>query len=175
VKKSSGKSKLSAGFSFKENSFLVRKGKRRTGGDRYPRGEAWLMEKNINCSMKVLVVDDFATMRKILRNILKQIGFEDIIEADDGSAALRMIKNETVGLVITDWNMPNLNGLGLLQEIRQNPRTAKIPVLMVTAEGLKDNVLEAVKAGVDNYVVKPFTAEILQEKIEKIFKRQACA
>jgi PleD family two-component response regulator len=102
VKKSSGKSKLSAGFSFKENSFLVRKEKRRTGGERNPRGEVWLMEKNINYSMKVLVVDDFATMRKILRNILKQIGFEDIIEAEDGSAALRMIKNETVGLVVTD-------------------------------------------------------------------------
>lgn len=133
------------------------------------------MEKNINYNMKVLVVDDFATMRKILRNILKQIGFEDIIEAEDGSAALRVIKNDHIGLVVTDWNMPNLSGLGLLQEIRQNPATAKLPVLMVTAEGLKDNVLEAVKAGVDNYVVKPFTAEILQEKIEKIFNRQACA
>jgi two-component system, chemotaxis family, chemotaxis protein CheY len=133
------------------------------------------MEKNIDYRMKVLVVDDFATMRKIVRNILKQIGFEDIIEAEDGSAALRMIKNESIGLVVTDWNMPNMNGLSLLQEIRQNPDTAKLPVLMVTAEGLKDNVMEAVKAGVNNYVVKPFTAEILQEKIENIFKKQACA
>jgi two-component system chemotaxis response regulator CheY len=125
--------------------------------------------------MKVLVVDDFATMRKIVRNILKQIGFEDISEAEDGNAALRLIKNEQVGLVVTDWNMPNMSGIDLLREIRQNPQTADIPVLMVTAEGLKDNVLEAVKAGVNNYVVKPFTAEVLQEKIETIFKKQACA
>jgi two-component system chemotaxis response regulator CheY len=86
-----------------------------------------------------------------------------------------MIKNEAVGLVVTDWNMPNMSGLGLLQEIRQNPDTAKLPVLMVTAEGLKENVMEAVKAGVNNYVVKPFTAEVLQEKIETIFKKQAAA
>jgi len=131
--------------------------------------------ENINYRMKVLVVDDFATMRKIVRNILKQIGFEDISEAEDGNAALRLIKNEQVGLVVTDWNMPNMSGIDLLREIRQNPQTADIPVLMVTAEGLKDNVLEAVKAGVNNYVVKPFTAEVLQEKIETIFKKQACA
>uniref|UniRef100_A0A7C3V3P4 Response regulator n=1 Tax=Desulfobacca acetoxidans TaxID=60893 RepID=A0A7C3V3P4_9BACT len=137
-------------------------------------GEVWVME-NINYRMKVLVVDDFATMRKIVRNILKQIGFEDISEAEDGNAALRLIKNEQVGLVVTDWNMPNMSGIDLLREIRQNPQTADIPVLMVTAEGLKDNVLEAVKAGVNNYVVKPFTAEVLQEKIETIFKKQACA
>jgi len=133
------------------------------------------MDKIVDCRMKVLVVDDFATMRKIVRNILKQIGFENIIEAEDGSVALRMIKNEPVGLVVTDWNMPNMSGLILLQEIRQNPDTAKLPVLMVTAEGLKENVMEAVKAGVNNYVVKPFTAEVLQEKIENIFKKQASA
>jgi two-component system chemotaxis response regulator CheY len=133
------------------------------------------MEKTIDYRMKVLVVDDFATMRKIVRNILKQIGFEDISEAEDGNVALRVIKNEPVGLVVTDWNMPNMSGLDLLREIRQNPQTARLPVLMVTAEGLKDNVLEAVKAGVNNYVVKPFTAEVLQEKIENIFKKQACA
>jgi two-component system chemotaxis response regulator CheY len=133
------------------------------------------MDKIIDYRMKVLVVDDFATMRKIVRNILKQIGFENIIEAEDGSVALRMIKNEPVGLVVTDWNMPNMSGLGLLQEIRQNPDTSKLPVLMVTAEGLKENVMEAVKAGVNNYVVKPFTAEVLQEKIETIFKKKASA
>lgn len=138
-------------------------------------GGTLFMDKIIDYRMKVLVVDDFATMRKIVRNILKQIGFEDITEAEDGSVALRLLKNEPVGLVVTDWNMPNMSGLDLLREIRQNPRTAKIPVLMVTAEGLKDNVLEAVKAGVNNYVVKPFTAEVLQEKIETIFKKQACA
>jgi two-component system, chemotaxis family, chemotaxis protein CheY len=133
------------------------------------------MEKLIDFRMKVLVVDDFATMRKIVRNILKQIGFEDITEAEDGSAALRVIKNESIGLVVTDWNMPNMSGLDLLREIRQNPETAKLPVLMVTAEGLKENVMDAVKAGVNNYVVKPFTAEVLQEKIETIFKKQASA
>ncbi len=133
------------------------------------------MEKLIDFRMKVLVVDDFATMRKIVRNILKQIGFEDITEAEDGSAALRVIKNEPIGLVVTDWNMPNMSGLDLLREIRQNSETAKLPVLMVTAEGLKENVMDAVKAGVNNYVVKPFTAEVLQEKIETIFKKQASA
>jgi two-component system chemotaxis response regulator CheY len=133
------------------------------------------MEKTIDYHMRVLVVDDFATMRKIVRNILKQIGFENITEAEDGNAALQMLKNETVGLVVTDWNMPNMNGLDLLRQIRQNPKTANLPVLMVTAEGLKENVLEAVKAGVNNYVVKPFTAEVLQEKIEAIFKKQSCA
>ena len=131
------------------------------------------MENLIDFRMKVLVVDDFATMRKIVRNILKQIGFEEITEAEDGNAALRVLKNEKVGLVVTDWNMPNMTGLDLLREIRQNPQTSNLPVLMVTAEGLKENVMEAVKAGVNNYVVKPFTAEVLQEKIETIFKKLA--
>ncbi|MCL6620828.1 MAG: response regulator [Syntrophobacterales bacterium] len=126
-------------------------------------------------SIKVLVADDFATMRKIVRNILKQIGFEDIVEAEDGTTALQILKNEKIGLVVTDWNMPNMSGLELLQHIRKNPDTAKVPVLMVTAEGLKENVLEAVKAGVNNYVVKPFTAEVLQEKIEAIFRKLAAA
>ena len=133
------------------------------------------MEKSIDFRMRVLVVDDFATMRKIVRNILKQIGFEDITEAEDGNAALRVLKNEKIGLVVTDWNMPNLSGLELLQEIRKNSQTSNLPVLMVTAEGLKENVMEAVKAGVNNYVVKPFTAEVLQEKIESIFKKMASA
>lgn len=129
----------------------------------------------IDFSIKVLVADDFATMRKIVRNILKQIGFEDIVEAEDGHTALQILKTENIGLVVTDWNMPNMTGLELLQHIRKNPATAKLPVLMVTAEGLKDNVLEAVKAGVNNYVVKPFTAEVLQEKIEAIFRKLAAA
>jgi two-component system, chemotaxis family, chemotaxis protein CheY len=133
------------------------------------------MEKLIDFHMKVLVVDDFATMRKIVRNILKQIGFEDITEAEDGNAALRVLKSDKIGLVVTDWNMPNMSGLDLLQEIRRDAQTQNIPVLMVTAEGLKENVMEAVKAGVNNYVVKPFTAEVLQEKIETIFKKLASA
>ena len=131
------------------------------------------MEKPIDFRMKVLVVDDFATMRKIVRNILKQIGFEDITEAEDGNAALRILKSDKIGLVVTDWNMPNMTGLELLQEIRRDAQTKNIPVLMVTAEGLKENVMEAIKAGVNNYVVKPFTAEVLQEKLETIFKKLA--
>jgi len=133
------------------------------------------MDSCIDFSIKVLVADDFATMRKIVRNVLKQIGFEDIVEAEDGTTALQILKNEKIGLVVTDWNMPNMSGLELLQHIRKNPATAKVPVLMVTAEGLKENVLEAVKAGVNNYVVKPFTAEVLQEKIEAIFRKLAAA
>lgn len=133
------------------------------------------MSSHIDFSIKVLVADDFATMRKIVRNILKQIGFEDIVEAEDGTTALQILKTEKIGLVVTDWNMPNMTGLELLQHIRQNPATAQVPVLMVTAEGLKENVLEAVKAGVNNYVVKPFTAEVLQEKIEAIFRKLAAA
>jgi two-component system chemotaxis response regulator CheY len=131
------------------------------------------MSKVIDYSMKVLVVDDFATMRKIIRNVLKQIGFEDIAEAEDGVAAMQILKREKVGLVVTDWNMPNMTGLELLRNMRQNSRCANVPVLMVTAEGMKENVLEAVKSGVSNYVVKPFTAEVLQEKIEAIFKKLA--
>jgi two-component system chemotaxis response regulator CheY len=131
------------------------------------------MDKNIDFRMKVLVADDFATMRKIVRNILKQIGFDDIVEAEDGQAALQILKNENIGLVVTDWNMPNMTGLELLEKIRTDPKTSKLPVLMVTAEGLKENVVAAVKAGVNNYVVKPFTAEVLQEKLEQIFKKLA--
>ena len=131
------------------------------------------MEKNIDFSLKVLVADDFATMRKIVRNILKQIGFDDIVEAEDGQAALQILKSENIGLVVTDWNMPNMTGLELLEKIRTDPKTARLPVLMVTAEGLKENVVAAVKAGVNNYVVKPFTAEVLQEKLEQIFKKLA--
>jgi two-component system chemotaxis response regulator CheY len=133
------------------------------------------MSKLIDYSMKVLVVDDFATMRKIIRNVMKQIGFENIVEAEDGVAALNVLKHDKVGLVVTDWNMPNMTGLDLLRAIRKAPNCAELPVLMVTAEGLKENVLEAVKAGVSNYVVKPFTAEVLQEKIETIFKKLAAA
>ncbi|MBI4642369.1 MAG: response regulator [Deltaproteobacteria bacterium] len=131
------------------------------------------MDKNIDFRMKVLVADDFATMRKIVRNILKQIGFDDIVEAEDGQAALQILRSENIGLVVTDWNMPNMSGLELLQKIRTDPKTANLPVLMVTAEGLKENVVAAVKAGVNNYVVKPFTAEVLQEKLEQVFKKLA--
>jgi len=120
-------------------------------------------------AMKILIVDDFATMRKILRNILKELGYTDLLEAEDGQAALEILRREKVDLVISDWNMPNMDGLSLLKAIRSDEALKDTPVLMVTAEAQKQNVLEAVKAGVNNYVVKPFTPEVIQEKISKIF------
>ena len=119
--------------------------------------------------MKILVVDDFATMRRIIKNILRQIGYTNILEADDGSTALAILKKEKVDLVITDWNMPKMSGLELLKAIRSDESLKDIPVMMVTAEALKENIIEAVKAGVNQYIVKPFTAQTLQEKINKIF------
>jgi two-component system chemotaxis response regulator CheY len=130
------------------------------------------MKSEINLNMKVLVVDDFSTMRKIVRNILKQIGFNNIIEADDGAAALSIIKSDKIDFVVTDWNMPNMTGLELLKKIRAEEKAKNIPVLMVTAEGLAENVVDAVKSGVDNYIVKPFTAETIQTKIEQIFAKR---
>ncbi len=131
------------------------------------------MKPEINLKMKVLVVDDFATMRKIVRNILKQIGFTNIVEADDGANALSMIKEDKIDFVVTDWNMPNMTGLELLKNIRATDKAKNLPVLMVTAEGLADNVVDAVKAGVDSYIVKPFTAETVQAKIEQIFAKRS--
>ncbi|MDD3581891.1 MAG: response regulator [Desulfobacca sp.] len=130
------------------------------------------MSGSLYVNKKVLVVDDFSTMRKIVRNVLKQIGFEDIVEAENGASALAVIRNEKIDLVVTDWNMPQMDGLELLENIRANDKTKDLPVLMVTAEGMKENVITAVKAGVDNYVVKPFTAETLSEKLEQIFKKR---
>jgi two-component system chemotaxis response regulator CheY len=131
------------------------------------------MKPEIDMNMKVLVVDDFATMRKIVRNILKQIGFTNIVEADDGAAAMSMIKSDGIDFVVTDWNMPNMSGLDLLKSIRAEEKSKDTPVLMVTAEGLAENVVDAVKSGVDNYIVKPFTAETIQAKIEQIFAKRA--
>ena len=121
--------------------------------------------------LKILVVDDFATMRKVIRNLLKQVGYEDIVEAEDGVAALRILKAQKVDMVISDWNMPNMTGLELLKAVRADADLTKIPFLMVTAEALQDNVVEAVKSGVSNYIVKPFTAEVLNEKIAKILEK----
>jgi two-component system chemotaxis response regulator CheY len=131
------------------------------------------MKPEINLNMKVLVVDDFATMRKIVRNILKQIGFTNIVEADDGAAAMSIIKSDKIDFVVTDWNMPNMSGLDLLKNIRAEEKAKDTPVLMVTAEGLAENVVDAVKSGVDNYIVKPFTAETIQAKIEQIFAKRS--
>jgi two-component system, chemotaxis family, chemotaxis protein CheY len=121
--------------------------------------------------LKILVVDDFATMRKVIRNLLKQGGYEDIVEAEDGVVALRVLKSQKIDFVISDWNMPNMTGLELLKAVRADSDLGKIPFLMVTAEALQDNVVEAVKAGVSNYIVKPFTAEVLNEKIVKIVEK----
>ncbi len=122
--------------------------------------------------MKILVVDDFATMRKIVKNLLKQVGYKNIVEAEDGVTALRVLKSQKVDFVISDWNMPNMNGLEFLKSVRADDELSGLPFLMVTAEALKENVVLAVRAGVSNYVVKPFTAEILNEKIEKIIERR---
>jgi two-component system chemotaxis response regulator CheY len=122
-----------------------------------------------NFGIKVLVVDDFPTMRRIVKNLLKQLGFENIDEAEDGVQALNKLKSGNYGLVVSDWNMPNMEGIDLLRNIRQESEPLKnIPFLMVTAEAEKEKVIEAIKAGVDNYIVKPFTAEVLKEKLEKI-------
>ncbi|MBW1614723.1 MAG: chemotaxis response regulator CheY [Deltaproteobacteria bacterium] len=123
----------------------------------------------MDLSMKVLIVDDFATMRRILKNILKQIGFSNIAEAENGKTALAELKKEQFDLVLCDWSMPEMSGLELLQKIRSDDELKDTPFVMVTAEAQKDNILEAVKAGVNNYVVKPFTAETIEEKLKKVF------
>jgi two-component system, chemotaxis family, chemotaxis protein CheY len=121
--------------------------------------------------MKILVVDDFSTMRRIVKNLLKQIGFENIDEAEDGQHALSRLKNDKYQFVVSDWNMPNMTGIELLKNVRSDPGLKALPFLMVTAEAEKEKVVEAIKAGVNNYIIKPFTAEILKEKMDKIFER----
>ncbi|MGD9731955.1 MAG: chemotaxis response regulator CheY [Desulfamplus sp.] len=124
----------------------------------------------MNTSIKILIVDDFATMRRILKNILKQLGFKNLLEADDGTTAMETLEKNDIDLVISDWNMPKMTGLELLKWVRGNKKYAKTPFLMVTAEAQKQNVIEAVQAGVSNYIVKPFTAEAISEKLKKILK-----
>ncbi|MDH3359467.1 MAG: chemotaxis response regulator CheY [Desulfobulbaceae bacterium] len=120
-------------------------------------------------NMKVLVVDDFATMRRIVKNILVQLGFKNIVEADDGTSALEILQEEKVDLIISDWNMPKMTGLDLLKTVRADARLAATPFIMVTAEAQQDNIIAAVKAKVSQYIVKPFTADTLSEKLDKIF------
>jgi len=124
-----------------------------------------------NYSQKVLVVDDFSTMRRIVKNLLRQIGFTDIEEAEDGAQAYSKLKKGDFGFVISDWNMPNLDGIGLLKMIRDDDELKEIPMLMVTVESEKDKVITAIQAGINNYIVKPFTGEVLKEKIDKIFEK----
>jgi two-component system chemotaxis response regulator CheY len=120
--------------------------------------------------MKVLVVDDMSTMRRIVKNILKQLGFTNLEEAENGQDALAKLKTEPYGFVVSDWNMPIMMGIDLLRSIRADDQLKHIPVLMVTAEAQKENLMEAIQAGVSNYIVKPFTADTMQDKINKIFK-----
>jgi len=119
-------------------------------------------------NMRFLVVDDFATMRRIVRNLLKELGFVNVDEAEDGNAALQKLRASKFDFVVTDWNMPNMTGLELLKTVRADPQFKHLPFLMVTAEAEKENIIEAVKSGVSNYIVKPFNAETLKEKIEKV-------
>lgn len=121
-------------------------------------------------NMKIMVVDDMSTMRRIVKNILKQLGFANVEEAENGQEALEKMKAGSFGFVVSDWNMPVMNGIELLRAIRADGTLKDIPVLMVTAEAQKENIVEAVQAGVSNYIVKPFTAETMQEKMSKIFK-----
>ncbi len=123
----------------------------------------------IDPNIKILVVDDFSTMRKIIRNILTQLGFKNILEADDGTTALEILKKEKVDLIISDWNMPKMSGLELLKAVRSDENLKDIPFVMVTAEAQKENILEAIKYKVNQYIVKPFTPETLKEKLEKVF------
>lgn len=125
---------------------------------------------DLDTNIKVLVVDDFATMRKIEKNILGQLGIKNVDEADDGSTALPKIQQNQYDVVLMDWNMPQMSGLELLKAVRSDPNTKNVPVIMVTAEALKDNIVAAAQAGVNDYVVKPFTAAVLEEKLKKVLK-----
>ncbi|WP_444543278.1 chemotaxis response regulator CheY [Marinobacterium nitratireducens] len=121
--------------------------------------------------MRILVVDDFSTMRRIIKNLLRDLGFTNVLEADDGKTALPILKQGSVDFLVTDWNMPGMTGIDLLKEVRKDPQLAAIPVLMVTAEAKREQIITAAQAGVNGYVVKPFTAAVLKEKIDKIFER----
>ena len=125
----------------------------------------------IDKSIKILVVDDFPTMRRIVRNLLKELEFLNVDEAEDGAAGIEKLRGGNFGFVVWDWNMPNMTGIELLRAIRADAALKHLPVLMVTAEAKKENIVEAAQAGANGYVVKPFTAATLEEKINKIFEK----
>lgn len=125
------------------------------------------MDQNI----KILIVDDFSTMRRIIKNLLRELGFNNTDEAEDGDVALNKLKSHPYDFVVTDWNMPNMPGIELLRAIRKDPELKSIPVLMVTAEAKRENIVEAAEAGVNGYIVKPFNAATLKTKLDKIFER----
>ncbi|OHC62409.1 MAG: two-component system response regulator [Rhodocyclales bacterium GWA2_65_19] len=122
-------------------------------------------------SLKFLVVDDFSTMRRIVRNLLKELGFTNVDEAEDGAVALAKLRDGNFEFVVSDWNMPNMDGLTLLQNVRADARLKTVPFLMITAEAKKENIIAAAQAGASGYIVKPFTAATLQEKLDKIFEK----
>lgn len=125
----------------------------------------------MDSKMKFLVVDDFSTMRRIVKTLLKELGFENVEEAEDGVAALSKLKGGSFQFVVTDWNMPNMNGLELLQAIRADAELKTLPVLMITAEAKKENIIAAAQSGASGYIVKPFTAATLDEKLKRIFEK----
>ncbi len=127
------------------------------------------MDKN----MKILIVDDFSTMRRIIKNLLRDLGFTNTHEADDGLTALPMLQSGDFDFLVSDWNMPGMTGIDLLKAVRADPKLASLPVLMVTAETKREQIIMAAEAGVNGYVIKPFTAGTLEEKINKIFERVA--
>lgn len=129
------------------------------------------LEVTLNKNMKILIVDDFSTMRRIIKNLLRDLGFTNTYEADDGTTALPMLKNGSFDFLITDWNMPGMSGIDLLSYVRADDRIKHLPVLIVTAEAKREQIIKAAQAGVNGYVIKPFTAQVLKEKIEKIFER----
>jgi two-component system chemotaxis response regulator CheY len=129
----------------------------------------------VSKDMKFLVVDDFSTMRRIIKNLLNDLGYANVSEADDGSTALPMLQTGNYDFLITDWNMPGMPGLDLLKAVRADARLAKMPVLMLTAEAKREQIIEAAQAGVNGYVIKPFTAVTLKEKIDKILEQRASA
>ncbi len=120
-------------------------------------------------NMRVLIVDDFATMRRIVRNILRQLGLNNVVEADDGTTAWDVLNRDKIEFIVSDWNMPHMTGIELLRKVRSSEQFADIPFLMVTAEAQQENIIEAVQAKVSNYIVKPFTADTMRQKIDKIF------
>ncbi|MCX7164184.1 MAG: chemotaxis response regulator CheY [Betaproteobacteria bacterium] len=122
-------------------------------------------------SLKFLVVDDFSTMRRIVRNLLKELGFTNVDEAEDGAVALGKLREGNFEFVVSDWNMPNMDGLTLLQRVRADARLKTLPFLMITAEAKKENIIAAAQSGASGYIVKPFTAATLQEKLDKIFEK----
>jgi len=122
-----------------------------------------------NPDMRVLVVDDFSTMRRIIKNILRQLGFNNVVEADDGTTAWDILNKDKIEFIISDWNMPQMTGIELLRKVRASEEFADLPFLMVTAEAQQENIIEAVQAKVSNYIVKPFTADVMKQKIDKIF------